>query len=77
MIESSVFDTSEQYVYNYSDDQINVPVFQDRDGDGIFDTDEYPAPSIMDLKLTKVGDVIEIDLKPGISILDPFLYRRF
>lgn len=78
LIESSVFDTSEQYVYNYSDDQINVPVFQDRDGDGIFDTDEYPAPSIMDLKLTKVGDVIEIDLKPGISILSiPFYTEDF
>lgn len=77
-LDSENYEFTNPYVYNFSDEPLRIPFFQDRDKDGIFDDDEFATPSTLDTRVTRVGDAMEFELKPGITMLSiPFYTQDF
>ena len=69
LIESEFFDLGVETVANFGREPKTVTLFQDRDGDGVFDSDEFAVPSVNDVIVTRINDAVEFDLKPGLSLI--------
>ncbi|MCA9375103.1 hypothetical protein KC622_02110, partial [Candidatus Dojkabacteria bacterium] len=75
-ISSEDFLFNESTVSNFSDSPAYIPVYQDINGNGEYDSGDIYTPSSADIKVTKVGDVMELELKPGLNILSMPLYTE-
>ncbi len=74
--DSDVFEFTNSKVYNYSREGVAVPIFQDANGDGIHNENEYYVPNVLDINMTKVGDLLEYELKPGMMMISIPFYSQ-
>lgn len=76
LVQSGSYLFANQYISNFEDTPIQIPVFQDLNGDGDKDPEDAYLPNLNDITVQKIGDVTEIDLKPGLSIVSIPLFTE-
>jgi hypothetical protein len=68
-VSSSSLVFEDKYISNFEDSPLNVPIYQDINGNGEQDANEPLVPNVNNININKVADVMELELKPGLSIV--------